>query len=445
MAGTLSSCALVDRIRNQEETSWETEETGSAEPEGTDEASSETEAESETEIVPLLPPVLNIYRCVYEVSPESEEKTFEIEQALNAWLLEEGYAFTLSFHDIPMKTYADELNLALLNEEADVFYTNSKLQNTDLWTLYTKDLVLTKDGVPHFSPQPERKPYGYTLTVNRALETNAGMDLSCITELSQAEPLLNTARDMGISYPLVMYGGGFTAFASSKYDSLTGDQTLISVDLENNTVTDPIRTDVYRNYCHLMAVYKEQGLLSELEASQNVPVSVRYSDDFAVLSGNGTDPAEIVPADNSGKYHEIVLSSPFENAVSSYSCGYSLPAYLSADKQEAAETWLQILSADHSVQQLYYQSTDQEAEAAEAKTTSAAGFMPDFRSEQKTWNEVQKVVQEYGNALETGCFPDYAVDDMIAAYQAALDQAGYQTLFQMAEEQYAVWSAGKEP
>ena len=76
-----------------------------------------------------------------------------------------------------------------------------------------------------------------------------------------------------------------------------------------------------------------------------------------------------------------------------------------------------------------------------ANTSCAAGFRFDKNEVADKYAACQNVFNEYGFALENGGYGVDQIEDTIAQYQAALDEAGYQDVLAAFQAQYDEWKA----
>ncbi|MDD7452632.1 MAG: DUF3502 domain-containing protein, partial [Blautia obeum] len=74
-----------------------------------------------------------------------------------------------------------------------------------------------------------------------------------------------------------------------------------------------------------------------------------------------------------------------------------------------------------------------------ANTSCAAGFRFDKSEVADKYAACQNVFNEYGFALENGGYGVDQIEDTIAQYQAALDEAGYQDVLAAFQAQYEEW------
>ena len=75
------------------------------------------------------------------------------------------------------------------------------------------------------------------------------------------------------------------------------------------------------------------------------------------------------------------------------------------------------------------------------KTSPAAGFRFDKTPVEAQLAACQNVFETYGFPLENGGFAAADIDATIEAYQAALDEAGYQDVLAEFQAQYDAWKA----
>ena len=76
-----------------------------------------------------------------------------------------------------------------------------------------------------------------------------------------------------------------------------------------------------------------------------------------------------------------------------------------------------------------------------AKTSPAAGFRFDKSPVEAQFAACQNVFETYGFPLENGGIASADVESTIDAYQAALDEAGYQDVLAEFQSQYDAWKA----
>ena len=74
-----------------------------------------------------------------------------------------------------------------------------------------------------------------------------------------------------------------------------------------------------------------------------------------------------------------------------------------------------------------------------ANTSCAAGFRFDKTPVADKYAACQTVFEQYGFALENGGVASADIDSTIAAYQSALDEAGYQDVLAEFQSQYDAW------
>ena len=76
-----------------------------------------------------------------------------------------------------------------------------------------------------------------------------------------------------------------------------------------------------------------------------------------------------------------------------------------------------------------------------ANVSAAAGFRFDKTEVADKYAACQNVFNEYGFALENGGYSSDSIEDTIAQYQEALDEAGYQDVLAAFQKQYDDWKA----
>ena len=74
-----------------------------------------------------------------------------------------------------------------------------------------------------------------------------------------------------------------------------------------------------------------------------------------------------------------------------------------------------------------------------AETSCAAGFRFDRSPVEAEYTACLNVFDQYGFALENGGVKEADIDSTLAAYQKALDEAGYQKILAEFQKQYDAW------
>lgn len=350
------------------------------------------------------------------------------------------------------------------------------------------------DGKNYFVPVYKDNVEGYDLMVRKDLADKFNWDLSKIKKLSDIEPMLADAKAEGLKYPfLTQKTAMFYRFYIDKFDFFTADVTSnwVAVSRDKNEVVNTIATPEYKEFCTLMAKWAEAGYLSEDEASKVTNDQTAQSKDWAISWW--TDIPNNAEANN--RYGQEVVMAPitsrWAHSTSALGSCYCVTANSTPEQAKAAVDFLGLLYTDKKLADLYtygIEGEDYEIDAngqvykynpdadgkggkynhsmwesvsatiitpetgspenfAElykafnggATASCAAGFRFDKSKVEAQYTACQNVFEEYGFQLENGAFPVAEVESKLAAYQAALDEAGYQAVLAEFKAQYDAW------
>ncbi len=347
------------------------------------------------------------------------------------------------------------------------------------------------DGKNYFVPVYKDNVEGYDLMIRQELIDKHGWDLSTIKQLSDIEPMLADAKADGLKYPFFTRSTGmFYRWCIDSFDFFTADGTAAWVGVDRNTdeVVNTVLSDTYLEFCTLMAKWAAAGYISEDEVTKSTTETGMMTQDWAFTWW--TDIPNNDEADS--RYGQDVTMAPITNrwahSTSALGSCYCVTANSTPEQAKACVDFLGLLFTDSKLADMYtfgiegedftYDANGQVVQTSEkynhsmwesasatvvtplagepenkadlyidfngsAKVSSAAGFRFDREPVAAQFSACQNVYNEWGFPLENGGFPESDVPAMIEAYQAALDEAGYQDVLSEFQSQYNAWKASK--
>ena len=344
------------------------------------------------------------------------------------------------------------------------------------------------DGKNYFIPVYKDNVEGYDFMFRQDLIDAHGWDIASVKKLADLEPILEDAKNDGLKYPfLTQKTAMFYRWYINDFDFFTADSTAnwVAVDRASNSVVDTILTPQYKEFCTLMAEWAEKGYISEDEVTKTTNDQTTQSQDWAVSWW--TDIPVNDEADS--RYGQDVTMTPatdrWAHSNSALGSCYCVTANSTEEQAKAAIEFMGLLYTDSHLADMYtfgiegedfnYDANGQveqvegaaynhsmwesasatvvtplsnePANKAElyksfnggANTSCAAGFRFDKAPVEAQYAACQNVFETYGFALENGGYAAADIDATIEAYQAALDEAGYQDVLAEFQKQYDAW------
>lgn len=400
-----------------------------------------------------------------------------------------------------MSLQNSELNLLWTASWESVIGTNDLVPQNAVYDItdLLKDSVLYKsmdagqwestkyNGKNYFIPVYKDNVEGYDIMFRKDLADKYGWDASKIKSLADIEPMLADAKKEGLKYPFVTQKTAlFYRFYIDKFDFFTADATSnwVAVSRDKNEVVNTIATPEYKEYCMLMAKWAEAGYISEDDANKVTNDQTTQGKDWAFTYW--TDLPDNSDASNRAKQELIVtpVTKRWAHSTSALGSCYCVTANSTPEQAKACIDFMGLLYTDKKLADLYtfgiegedfkYDANGQVEKMGEAynhsmwesasativtpeqglaanlpelykqfnggaETSCAAGFRFDKTPVEAQYTACQNVFEEYGFQLENGAFPVAEVESKLAAYQAALDEAGYQAVLAEFKAQYDAW------
>ena len=363
------------------------------------------------------------------------------------------------------------------------------IQGTDLYNSMDEgQWEATKyDGKIYFIPVYKDNVEGYDIMARQDLVDKYGWDMSSVKSLKDIEPMLADAKSEGLKYPwLTQKTAMFFRFYIDKFDFFTADATAnwVAVDKDSNEVVDTIQTDEYKEFCTLMADWAEKGYISEDDVTKTTTDTTTQTQDWG-LSWWTDIP---VNAEANTRYGQDVAMAPVTNrwahSTSALGSVWCVTANSSAEQAKACVDFMGLLYTDSKLADMWtfgiegedytYDENGQVVQTSEkynhsmwesasativtpvagepenkadlyedfnggAKTSPAAGFRFDKTPVEAQFSACQNVFETYGCPLENGGIATADIDATLEAYQAALDEAGYQDVLAEFQTQYDNW------
>lgn len=347
------------------------------------------------------------------------------------------------------------------------------------------------DGKIYFVPVYKDNVEGYDFMFRQDLIDQHNWDISSVKELKDLEPMLEDAKNDGLKYPfLTQKTAMFYRWYIDKFDFFTADSAtnFVAVDRASDEVVDTILTPEYLEFCTLMGEWADKGYISEDDYTKVTTDTTTQTQDWAVSWW--TDIPVNDEADS--RYGQDVTMQPATNrwahSTSALGSCYCVTANSTPEQAQACVDFLGLLYTDSKLADLYtfgiegedftYDANGQVTQTSEkynhsmwesanativtpldnepankaelydefnggANTSSAAGFRFDKSPVESQYAACANVSGEYGFNLENGGIPASDVAATIEAYQAALDEAGYQDVLAEFQKQYDDWKASK--
>ena len=370
-----------------------------------------------------------------------------------------------------------------------VYDLTDLLKGTDLYNSMDEgQWEATKyDGKNYFVPVYKDNVEGYDFIFRKELVDEFGWDISSVKSLKDLEPMLEDAKNKGLKYPyLTQKTAMFYRWYIDNFDFFTADSTSnwVAVDKKTNEVVDTITTPEYLEFCTLMAEWAEKGYLSEDDVTKTTNDTTTQSQDWAVTWW--TDLPVNMEAES--RYNQPIALQPYTkrwaHSTSALGSCYCVTANSTPEQAQACIDFLGLLYTDSKLADIYtfgiegedftYNDKGQVTQTSEkynhsmwesasativtpldnepadkaslytdfnggAEISPAAGFRFDKTPVEAAFTACQNVFEEYGFALENGGIASADVESTIEAYQAALDEAGYQDILAEFQKQYDEW------
>ncbi len=352
------------------------------------------------------------------------------------------------------------------------------------------------NGRNYFIPVYKDNVEGYDFMFRQDLIDEFGWDITTVKSLADLEPMLAQAAEKGLKYPfLTQKTAMFYRWYIDRFDFFTADAAtnFFAVDRATGEVVDTILTPEYAEFCKLMGDWAEKGYISDDEAAKATTDTTTQSQDWAISWWTDIP----VNAEADSRYNQDVTMQPatsrYAHSTSALGSCYCITANSTPEQAKAAIDFMGLLYTDAKLADIYtfgIEGEDFEYTQAEgqliphvtqhsdkynhsmwesasativtpldnepdnkaelyidfnggALTSVAAGFRFDKSPVEAEYTACRNLFERYGFALENGAIPAEDVDAEIAAYQKALDDAGYQKVLAEFQNQFNTWKAAQ--
>lgn len=345
------------------------------------------------------------------------------------------------------------------------------------------------DGKICFIPVYKDNVEGYDIMARKELVDKYGWDMSSVKSLKDLEPMLADAKSEGLKYPwLTQKTPMFSRFYINDFDFFTAEATSnwVAVDKETNEVVSVIQTDEYKEFCTLMCEWAEKGYISEDDVTKTTTDTTTQTKDWAFSWWTDIPVNEEANARYGQDVTMTLVTDRWAHSTSALGSCWCVTANSTPEQAKACVDFMGLLYTDSKLADMWtfgiegedftYDANGQVVQTSEkynhsmwesasatvvtpvagepankaelykafnggAKTSPAAGFRFDKTPVDAAFSACQNVFETYGFPLENGGFAAADVEATIAAYQTALDEAGYQDIIAEFQRQYNEWKA----
>ena len=380
-----------------------------------------------------------------------------------------------------------------------VYDITDLLQETTLYGSMPESIWVSSrfDGKNYYVPIYKEAYEGYDIMFPLDYATEYGLDADSLSDikvedLRELEPYLEWCKtEKGLKYPVLLLNKpGFFRSYIDKYDFFDGKDSLYAVDRATDTVVNPTLTQDYLDYCTLMCEWGEKGYIAESEASKTTPDGVNRTKEWGV--GFGTcmpdDKANSEQRNNQEELYIEGFTGKYTGSDSTLGSCFAITANSTEEQAKACIDFLGLLFTDTTLADLYtygiegedytldeegkvvsnyenyrhyaWESTSiipltlcageadnkvqlYEERNNDAQISCAAGFRYDATPVEAQFTACATIFDQYGYLLELGGCASADVESVIAEYNKALNDAGYQDVLAEFSRQYEDWKASR--
>ncbi|MDE6749009.1 MAG: ABC transporter substrate-binding protein [Lachnospiraceae bacterium] len=321
---------------------------------------------------------INVTRNTFNLATPDSAQVQKVQDAINDYI-KDKINVQIVLTDIGSGEYIEKSNLALANNEINLFWTAS-------WesTIGTNDLVpagavyditdllpgtplyesmdagqweATKyNGKNYFIPVYKDNVEGYDIIARKEIADKYGWDLSTVKTLADLEPMLADAKAEGLKYPyLTQKTAMFYRWYIDSFDFFTADakSNWVAVDRATDTVVDVVLTDEYKEFCTLMGKWADAGYISEDDVTKVTGDTTTQSQDWAFTWWTDlpvNDEAE-------SRYGQEVVLSPYTSrwahSTSALGSCYCVTSNSTPEQAQACIDFMGLLYTDTKLADIY--------------------------------------------------------------------------------------------
>ncbi len=383
------------------------------------------------------------------------------------------------------------INCDNLFQSEAVYDITDMIQGTELYNTMPENVwnASKYDGKNYFIPVYKEVAEGYDIMFRKDLVDKYKWDLSTVKELKDIEPMLEDLKDdENVDAPLLIQSTYLSKkFLIDDFDFL-GGTGLFGVDRKTNEVVSVINTELYKEHCKLISDWAEKGYILEGDATKSNP-SAPLTTKYWGISW-WTDVPNNLEANTRYK-QDVEMVHLTDNWISSNtalgSC-YAISATSTEEQAQACIDFVELLYTDKELADLYtfgIEGVDYDRDEngyivkkgdlynhsswescnvrcvsleqgepenkvelfetfnAAGKESVASGFRLDKEPIEAQLAACQNVQETFGFALENGGYAVADVEAVLASFQKALDEAGFQDVLKEVSRQYEEWKAAK--
>lgn len=243
--------------------------------------------------------IVRIVRPTQNLGQADDEEVQKVCDAINGYIGDK-INVQIELKEIPSGEYTDKVNLALANNEIDLFWTASWegaiscdslykgngaydltniVKDTPLWQTMPEAVweASSYNGRNYFVPVYKEVAEGYDLMFRKDLADQFDWDLSNVKELEDIEPMLQDCLEAGVEAPLLTQATAFAyKFMMDEYAWPLGNN-YIGIDRDTNEVVSVFETPEYRDYVKMMCEWGEKGYIREGDATNSNPSNALQS------------------------------------------------------------------------------------------------------------------------------------------------------------------------
>lgn len=426
-----------------------------------------TDGGSDVAATPAEATTITVYRATYNINAVDDAQAKKVQDAINAYLAEQGATVQIDLHDIHNSEYGSKANLAFNNGEVDLMWTASwwgegigtndiygnqgAYDLTDIIAGSTLESSMDAgvweaskyDGKLYFVPVYKEIYEGYDLKMPQALVDEFGWDISSIKTLADIEPMLADCKGKGLTHPYATQTTAmFFRYYIDEFDFFT-QNALFGVDRATNEVVDPIISESYADFCKLMSSWYEAGYISDDDYTKASPANISSTNNWGFTwwtcvpddepNSEGRDGMELAFVEGlTGKY--------IHSTTTLGSC-YTVSASCTEAEAKAAVEFLGYLYTDPVVADLYtygiegedYTLVDGKVEQASEKYNHSMWESTSVKALTETTTDIPEKINAYvaanGNAVAS-CAAGFRFNkEPVAAEYAAcveiMNEKGY--------------------
>ena len=453
---------------------------------------------------------IGVYHCTFNIASADSTEVQAVEDAINDYI-DGKINVKIKLTDIGQGEYDDKCNLAIANGETNLFWTASWMGATNTDNLVAKNAVYDLsdilpgtdlynsipeavwnsskyNGKDYFIPCYKESSEGYDLVYPTEKAEKYGFDLASIKKLSDLEPMLETMKQDGVKYPLLLQMMPFfSKFYLDDYDFILAS-TMIAVDRKTNEVVDCLSLPEYKEFVTLMSDWGEKGYISGEEATKTIPETTINTTDWGFAAWWDVPTNKDSATSMYGQDCDVIrMTKNYMNSTSTLGSCFGISSASTEEQAKACVDFMGLMYTDSELAKLFtfgiegtdydvvdgfivkkgglYDHSSWESGSVatipvadgepedkvdlylkfneESEESIANGFRFDFTPVEAQWAACTSLYDQYGYVLEEGGYGVGDVDTILEKFKSELDAAGYQDVLTEVKNQYDAWKAAK--